>query len=84
MLHDYLFSIGDRIFLIDCELTSDGLIANLSSFAAYLEAGEYDIGANLIKPSYKIEITDAFFSEESYAADYPIIFKVIEQYEYNS
>jgi len=78
--HDYLFSNRDLIFLIDCELTSDGLVAGISSFLAGIEPGDYKIGDNLIKPSYEIRITEDFCSDQDFVFENPTIFKVITKY----
>ena len=81
MFHDYLFSEKDQIFLIDCELTSEGLKAGIASFEAGLEAGDYVIGDNLIKPSYSIRITEDFFSEQEFTFVEPMLFEVVKIYE---
>lgn len=81
MLFDYLYSQGEQIYLIDCEITEEGLIAELSRFTAGLKPGIYELGDNAIKPSCAIEITEEFSSKCNFVFDEPVIFKLVERYD---
>lgn len=77
----YLYGANFSIFLVDCELTEELLIAGASRFSAGLEPGIYDLGDNAIKPTCAVEVTEDFLSNQNFVSDEPTKFKVVKLYE---